>query len=207
LDAHARGALGCHCTAQWLCHHPGRRGARASPEKKPRRGFPCVSSSKLLTLYLPPGGLRRPRGATCQGFVPLRGVARLRKTNGEAPKLALIRPRAFSTPRRFVPGTRPRACCRPQPRPGFAPFRGFSLREAALVLVGRSVPPCRWSGRVASDGEARRPLGFEALLLAEERASGAAVSPRLPSLPSSVFSLLRVHSRSPLCPVPRAGRS
>jgi hypothetical protein len=55
---------------------------------------------------------------------------------------ATFRPQVFSTSRRFAPAPTSRACSIPQPRPGFIPSRGFSLR-AATFPRREELPPCR----------------------------------------------------------------
>jgi len=57
--------------------------------------------------------------------------------------LAMFRPQAFSTSRRFAPLSMSWAYFIPLPRSGLFPFRGFS-RFVALTAHRCSVPPCRW---------------------------------------------------------------
>jgi len=70
---------------------------------------------------------------TYQGSFPLRGVTRahpLFTGSATSPLCSVLR---LSQPLDgLLRPLAPRACSIPQPRPGFIPFRGFSLRAAAL---------------------------------------------------------------------------
>lgn len=82
-------------------------------------------------------GSRGPRSSTSSA--PALGTPMLQKNSSSS---ASVRPQAFSASRRFTPRTGLRACFVPQPCPGPLPFRGFSLRAAALSSR-ELLPPCR----------------------------------------------------------------
>jgi hypothetical protein len=90
---------------------------------------------------------------------------------------ATFRPQAFSASRRLTPAPTSRACSIPQPRPGFLPSRGFSLR-AATFPRREELPPCRCP-LCAHYPKAAATLGildFEALFHTKKRFSGSVIN-------------------------------
>jgi len=121
-----------------------RRGfpIRPSPDSRESGSFSPVVTPLRSSFACPPG--RSSRSCPhCQGFVPLRGTTEGIHSRGYSQLPATVRPRVFSTSRRLSPPSDLRACCIPQPRPGFSPFRGFS-RPAAVPARRRCVPHCRY---------------------------------------------------------------
>jgi len=98
-----------------------------------------------------------------------------------------FRPRVFA-PHDVLPIARSAGWFAPAPRPGFSPFRGFSL-HAATLRRPQQLPPCRSGIRALPprdiDDSTGGPIGFEAFIHVQKR------SIFLP-LPSSDFVLLQV---------------
>jgi len=82
-------------------------------------------------------GTRSPHSTTSSA--PALGTPMLQRNSSSS---ASVRPQAFSASRRFTPRTGLRACFVPLPCSGPLPFRGFSLRAAALSSR-ELLPPCR----------------------------------------------------------------
>jgi hypothetical protein len=115
---------------------------RSSPASCEVGSFPQVQLPLRSSLVVPPGCLFRGR-LHCLGFVPLRDTTGAVHSCENTPALATFRSQAFSASQRLAPNPVLRACCIPQSRPGFRPFRGFS-RLAASLAHRQLVPPSRW---------------------------------------------------------------
>jgi len=157
-------------------------------------GFNCPlghSPTEFLRLHTSPHCSRKSNEHTCLDFCPPRGFTRARPHSCEDSQSPhTFRPQVFATSRRFSPHSRSRAYFIPLPRPG--PSRsGSSPLPQPPLLVGESLPPCRYSRRPhhRSDVRAPRPRlrGFD---LRERALLRASIIHRHPcSLPSSGFSL------------------
>jgi hypothetical protein len=78
-----------------------------------------------------------------KGSVPHRGMTKRCPLTAGIATAPLRSAHRFSQPLDgFLHHLAPRVYSTPQPRPGFIPFRGFSLR-AATLRFRRSLPPCR----------------------------------------------------------------
>jgi len=90
-----------------------------------KRVHSLVSASPLRSVFACPPDPSFQRSLSCQGFVPLRGVTERCPLGAGALRLPLCSVLRLSQPLdglRHLPASR--ACCIPQPRPGF-PVQGF----------------------------------------------------------------------------------
>jgi hypothetical protein len=127
---------------------------------------------------------------TCLGSFPSsRHHSRAATFHEGSQVLVTVRPRVFSTPRRFSPRASLRACFISQPRPGCILFRGFFLRAATLPrrkepaplpLETLCSPPCG-----GCHSELPRLRGLH---LREAAFRWRGCSPRTRPLPTSGFS-------------------
>lgn len=91
----------------------------------PPQGTPLQSSFSRFT-----APRLSAKDTTYQGSRPSLDITLARPHTREHPTLALFRPQAFATSRRFSPHHGLQAYFVPLPSPGSFPFRGFSLRAA-----------------------------------------------------------------------------
>jgi hypothetical protein len=116
-----------------------------------------------------------------------------------------FRPQVFSTSRRFPPALTSQAFYGPQPRPGFQPFRGFSLRAAAPPSSGSAFPHA--VGRFSLTARRRLPLPrprLRGVTPHEDTFRRVSDQPSLWPFPSSGSSSPRLCSLPPWAPVPRS---
>lgn len=156
---------------------------------EPGNGSPCVSSSKLLRSASRPARNSRP-GHYLPGFLSL--IAAPMKTAGcwRRSRPSPDAPSGFQNPS---------ALCSVLTSAGLLPpaatsrvFIRSGVSPSAKPPLPRRERPCPLAigltGALPLTGSRAKAPGFEALVLAKERASGEAVKPRPSSLPSSVIS-------------------
>jgi len=100
----------------------------------------------LRSVFAVPPRLSFRSGTSCSGSFPHRGVTEGVHSHGSFPSPATFRPQVFSTSRRFPPPSASRACCIPQPRPGFI-RSGVSPDPQPSLARRQAVPPCRCRSR------------------------------------------------------------
>jgi hypothetical protein len=165
----------------------------------------CASATRSTSRLGPLGP-----SFTCLGLGPssrLHPSAATSRTGSQT--RTSIRPRVFSTPRRFAPRSGSQACFIPLPRPGSS-RSGASLLAQPPSLIGRSMPPGRLSGAtltLSRELPRRSGPGFEAFIYARPRSVGRRYSPRPTSLPSSGSSPPGSHFPRMVAGLPTTRRS